>query len=315
MSKIEWTDETWNPVTGCDRVSPGCDNCYALTMAKRLKAMGAAHYQNDGDPRTSGPGFGVTCHPDALDVPLRWRKPRRVFVNSMSDLFHQEVPYRFIRDVFNVMRCCDGGTNADGTRPSHTFQVLTKRPQRMAMSAANRELGYDPERPPANIWLGTSIESDRYAWRADHLRSTPAAVRFLSLEPLLGPVPSLDLTGIDWVIVGGESGHGARPMHPEWVRDIRDRCQAAGVRFFFKQWGEWVPYEQDPQPPFWMSQHGTSIDGHHLPAELTEGEPVGAWWAPDCLDEPVVYRKVGKKQAGRELDGRTWDEYPAETLP
>lgn len=225
-TSIEWTDATWNPVTGCDLVSPGCDHCFALTLAKRLKAMGSPHYQLDGDPRTSGPGFGVQCHADALDIPLHWRKPRRIFVCSMADLFHQDVPYRFIREVFNTMRNCNGTADADGvTRlPSHTFQVLTKRPQRMKELALTRALGFDPERPPSNIMMGTSIELDRFTFRADHLRATPATVRFLSLEPLLGPLPSLDLTGIDWVIVGAESGQGARPMGNDWVRDIRDRC-------------------------------------------------------------------------------------------
>lgn len=224
-SRIEWTEATWNPVTGCDRTSPGCDNCYALKMAGRLKLMGQAHYQADGDPRTSGPGFAVTCHPDALDLPPRWRKPRRVFVNSMSDLFHADVPSTFIRSVFRVMERC----------PQHTFQVLTKRPQRMrAWVDANNEITVPTL---LNVHLGTSIESDRYTFRANHLRATPAAVRFLSLEPLLGPLPSLDLTGIDWVIVGGESGPGARPMQLDWVRDIRDRCAAAGVPLFVKQLG------------------------------------------------------------------------------
>ena len=235
---ISWTDQTWNPTSGCDRVSPGCDNCYALTLAKRLKAMGQARYQNDGDPRTSGPGFKLTLHPEALDEPFHWRKPRRVFVNSMSDLFHKDVPYRFIRDVFDVMRCCNGMVTANGQRmPSHTFQVLTKRPQRMAELALDRSLGYDPTHPPANVWLGTSIESDRYTFRADYLRDTPAAVRFLSLEPLLGPLPSLDLTGIDWVIIGGESGPGARPMALAWAEDAAARALAAGVAVFVKQLG------------------------------------------------------------------------------
>jgi protein gp37 len=243
MTKIEWTEATWNPTTGCDRCSPGCDNCYALTMAARLKGMGQAKYQDDGNPRTSGPGFKLTVHPDTLDMPLRWRKPRRVFVNSMSDLFHPDVPDEFVAAVFAVMH----------QTPRHTFQVLTKRPQRQSqltgswafvekVGEAIDALYNDPDDqllrppwPPTNVWLGTSIESDRYAWRADHLRATPAAVRFLSLEPLLGPLPSLDLTGIDWVIVGAESGPGARPMDLDWVRDIRDRCVAAGIPFFFKQ--------------------------------------------------------------------------------
>lgn len=324
-TSIEWTDRVWNPTTGCDRISPGCDNCYALTLAKRLKGMGQAKYQNDGDPRTSGPGFALTLHGDTLDDPLRWRKPSKVFVNSMSDLFHQDVPYGFITEVFARM----------AGAPHHTFQVLTKRPQRMAAivgdvggSRSFREIVEqraeslalsahfkDPSLfhawPLPNVWLGTSIESDRYAWRADHLRAAPADRRWLSLEPLLGPLPSLDLTGIDWVVVGGESGPGARPMDPEWVRDIRDRCVDAGVPFFFKQWGEWIPYEADPQPPFWDSQHGDLVDGHHLPADLSEGAPTSGWWAPELgYDPPVVYRRVGKKAAGRSLDGRTWDQYP-----
>lgn len=344
MSDIEWTDETWNPTTGCDRISPGCDHCYALTMAGRLKRMGQAKYQRDGDARTSGPGFALTVHPDTLDQPLRWRKPRTVFVDSMSDLFHVGVGEEFITHVFATMSIA----------PQHTFQVLTKRPQRMAAWANDtfgmdtqadwiaagatfltRSWGWDrpvifdpraegyhaqtdpnyerrlwPGWPLPNVWLGTSIESDRYTFRADHLRATPAAVRFLSCEPLLGPVPSLDLTGIDWVIVGGESGPGARPMQPDWVRDIRDRCEEAHVPFFFKQWGAWLPYEPDPQPPFWAGQDGDLIDGHHLPAALSEGDPVTGWWAPD-LEHDAIFRKAGKKIAGRELDGRTWDQMPA----
>jgi protein gp37 len=220
VSKIEWTGRTWNAVTGCDRTSPGCDNCYALTMAKRLKAMGSAHYQNDGDPRTSGPGFKVTCHDDALDIPRKVRKPTTWFVNSMSDLFHPDVPAEFIAAMWDTM----------ATTPRHTYQILTKRPQRMA-----KFMEYWPVLP--NVWLGTSIESDRYTFRADYLRASPAAVRFLSLEPLLGPLPSLDLSEVDWVIVGGESGPNARPMNVDWARDLRDRCVAAGVPYFFKQFG------------------------------------------------------------------------------
>ncbi len=231
-TSIEWTEATWNPVTGCDRVSPGCDHCYALRLAGRLKAMGQAKYQRDGDPRTSGPGFGVTCHRRALDEPLTWVKPRLVFVNS-SDLFHDQVPDEFIADVFDVMAC-------HGPIARHTFQVLTKRPQRMA-KLLQRWRGEDGFHGAPNVWLGTSIESDRYAFRAEWLRLAPAAVRFLSLEPRLGPLPSLYLGGVDWVIVGGESGPGARPMHPDWARDIRDRCVAAGIPFFFKQWGGRTP--------------------------------------------------------------------------
>lgn len=225
MTAIEWTERTWNPVTGCDRTSPGCDHCYALTLARRLKAMGNPRYHNDGDPRTSGPGFAVTLHPDKLYEPLHWAGSQRVFVNSMSDLFHHDIPAEFIRRVFETMG-----------RSRHTFQVLTKRPHRMA-----EILSIWAASPLHNVWLGTSIESDRYTFRANHLRDTPAAIRFLSCEPLLGPLPSLDLAGIDWVIVGGESGPGARPMHPDWVRDIRDRCVEARVPFFFKQWGGRTP--------------------------------------------------------------------------
>jgi protein gp37 len=223
-SSIEWTEATWNPTTGCDRTSPGCDHCYALTLAKRLKAMGVAKYQNDGDLRTSGPGFGVTAHADALAVPLHWSTPRTVFVNSMSDLFHEEVPLDFVRQVFEVM----------AETPQHTYQVLTKRAQRLAKVAGDLVW-------PTNVWMGVSIENDRYVFRANHLRSVPAAVRFLSVEPMLGPVPSLDLSGIHWVIAGGESGHGARPIEQRWVVDLQERCVAAGVAFFFKQWGGRTP--------------------------------------------------------------------------
>jgi len=269
-SRIEWTETTWNPTTGCDRISPGCDHCYALTLAKRLKAMGSAKYQSDGDPRTSGPGFGVTFHGDVLTEPMRWRKPRRVFVNSMSDLAHARVSDEAIAQVFAVMMLA----------PQHTFQVLTKRPRRlgrllcsgtwgMQVGAEVGKLRADgveqlwahlqgaPLFPLPNVWLGVSIESDEYCWRADELRRAPAAVRFLSLEPLLGALPSLDLTGIDWVIVGGESGPNFRRLDLDWVRDLRDRCVAQRIPLFFKQVGGLTP-----------------------------------------------------KAGGRLLDGRTWDEYP-----
>jgi protein gp37 len=223
-SSIEWTDATWNPTTGCDRVSPGCDHCYALTLAKRLKAMGQPKYQCDGDPRTSGPGFALAVHEDALDVPRKWKSPRRVFVNSMSDLFHPQVPDYFITRVFAVM--------AD--TPRHEYQVLTKRPKRAAALASSLPW-------PTNVWLGTSIETNRYVGRADDLRNVPSAVRFLSCEPLLGPLHDLNLSDLDWVIVGGESGPNARPMQEEWVTDLRDRCLAAGLPFFFKQWGGHTP--------------------------------------------------------------------------
>jgi protein gp37 len=223
-SAIEWTEATWNPTTGCDRISAGCDNCYALTLSKRLKAMGAAKYQNDGDPRTSGPGFGVTVHPAALRVPYRWSEPRLVFVNSMSDLFHAKVPVSFVRDAFAVM----------AETPQHTYQLLTKR------SARLRKLAYQLDWP-ANLWVGVSVEDKDAVYRIDDLRQVPAAVRFLSCEPLIGPLPGLDLDGIGWVIAGGESGHGHRPVDEAWVREIRDACATAKVPFFFKQWGGRTP--------------------------------------------------------------------------
>jgi protein gp37 len=223
-SSIEWTEVTWNPVTGCDRVAAGCDNCYALALAKRLKAMGAEKYQNDGDPRTSGPGFGVTIHPTALDQPRRWRSPKVVFVNSMSDLFHAKVPLAYVRDVFDVMR----------ETPQHTYQVLTKRAHRMARLADKLEW-------PSNVWMGVSVESFDATDRIDYLRTTPAAVRFLSCEPLITALPGMNLAQIDWCIVGGESGPRARPMEASWVDDIRTQCSASDVAFFFKQWGGRTP--------------------------------------------------------------------------
>ena len=222
---IEWTEATWNPTTGCRKVSPGCDNCYAATLAKRLKAMGSPRYQKDGP---DGPGFGLAVHPDKVSEPERWRSPKRIFVNSMSDLFHAEVPDTFVEQVFGTMARCT----------HHQFQVLTKRPKRMAR-AVERIYGRTGVLP--NVWLGTSIELDDYCWRADWLRRTPAAIRFLSIEPLLGPLPSLNLGGIDWVIVGGESGPRRRPMDPDWARGVRDRSVAADVPFFFKQWGGRTP--------------------------------------------------------------------------
>lgn len=241
-SAIEWTEATWNPTTGCDRISHGCDNCYAMTLAKRLKAMGSAKYQIDGDARTSGPGFGLTLHPDVLDAPRRWSSPRTIFVNSMSDLFHEDVPVSFIRSVFEVV----------AETPQHTYQILTKRSRRLAAVA-------DKLPWPRNLWMGVSVESRRYVHRARHLADVPAVVRFLSCEPLLEGLPDLPLDGIDWVIVGGESGPHARPMREQWVADIRDQCYSARVPFFFKQWGGRTPkaggrlldgqlYEEMPRP-------------------------------------------------------------------
>lgn len=210
-SAIEWTTATWNPVTGCTRVSLGCRHCYAERMAKRLKAMGQPNYAN---------GFTVTVHRHMLSLPERWPRPRIIFVNSMGDLFHEAVPERFIRDVFDVMVRAD----------RHIYQVLTKRSQRLCDLAARL-----PRAP--NIWVGVTVEHESCLSRIDDLRHTRAATKFLSCEPLLGPLPGLDLDGIDWVIVGGESGPGARPMRREWVLDVRDQCRRANVAFFFKQWG------------------------------------------------------------------------------
>ena len=309
VSKIEWTDSTWSPVTGCTKVSEGCDHCYAETIAHRF--AGTKAYPN---------GFDVTLRPERLDQPLRWQRPRRIFVNSMSDLFHKDVPGEYIARVFAVMALA----------PRHTFQVLTKRPGRMrsllnsaafwreVRASVTRDLGRIDEavglvvNPLPNVWLGTSVESQKWAdVRIPQLLATPAAVRFLSCEPLLGPVnlrhmdverqahtdgelgmyfidaltgrntdmgrPCRDVSRLDWVIVGGESGSGARPMHPDWARSLRNQCVAAGVPFLFKQWGEWAP-----------------------DVVLETGRIAGESMS-----------RVGKRAAGRVLDGRTWDEYPA----
>jgi protein gp37 len=210
-SSIEWTGSTWNPVTGCTKISPGCKHCYAERLAKRLQAMGNPNYAN---------GFKLAFHEQALEIPLRWKRPTTIFVNSMSDLFQKGVPLDFIQRVFDVMRRADW----------HRFQVLTKRADRLAKVAPMLDWA-------ANIWMGVSVENADYVDRIDDLRSTGARIKFLSLEPLLGPLPKLDLRGIHWAIVGGESGPKARPMREEWVLDIRRQCEAAGVPFFFKQWG------------------------------------------------------------------------------
>jgi protein gp37 len=233
-SPIEWTDATWNPVTGCSKVSPGCKHCYAERMANRLKLMGQQNYRN---------GFEVTLQPQMLESPLQWKAPKRIFVNSMSDLFHVDVPLSYIKQVFNVMRRAHW----------HQFQILTKRAERI--EELSPTLKWQP-----NIWMGVSVENQKYAYRIDHLRKTRAHVKFLSIEPLIGPVGKLNLRGIDWVIVGGESGPGARPMASDWVTGIRDQCLKSDVAFFFKQWGG-----------------------------------------------------VQKKKTGRILEGRTWDEMPAES--
>ncbi|MFG3585041.1 phage Gp37/Gp68 family protein [Streptomyces sp. NPDC047990] len=473
MTKIEWTDEVWNPTTGCDRISPGCDNCYALGMAKRLKAMGQTKYQTDGDPRTSGPGFGITTHIKALSEPLRWKKPRKVFVNSMSDLFHARVPREFLAQVFAVM----------AATPQHTYQILTKRPDRaarilgdlctcgngcapgthfrsaMEWSATSHSPTYVPGLesgiyhragwPLPNVWIGTSVENQKYAdLRIPALLDTPAAVRFLSCEPLLGPVdlsawltpvsplpvreapltwsewtwpdwvpaevrdaiegfwgpkcgrtprdwmrdmhqqgaPAFGaavtlgdgfgpnppkVTGrfvhawnnigrlvredgsfaytsfhhalerrrqqpINWVIVGGESGHRARAVHPDWVRSLRDQSVAADVPFFMKQWGEWGP------APFIVRvcdpDVGWKGTDEELAAAKANSEARGAthvhtgnwheedgerqYWLHEIGHKPwslervalptgtAAIRRWGKGRAGRELDGHTWDEFP-----
>ena len=211
LSNIEWTEMTWNPVTGCVKVSQGCKNCYAERMAHRLRLMGSARYVNE---------FAPTLHHDLIDLPRRWKKPRTIFVNSMSDLFQEAVSLSFIRSVFETMAAC----------PQHVFQILTKRGERLAELA--------PHLPwPENVWMGVSVEDERVIDRIDYLRQTPAKVKFLSCEPLIGPLDDLDLTGIDWVIVGGESGRGARSMEREWVQSILRQCRDSRVKFFFKQWG------------------------------------------------------------------------------
>jgi protein gp37 len=211
QSSIEWTNATWNPVTGCSKISPGCDHCYADRMAKRLQAMGVHKYRN---------GFNVTIHPESLDAPLRWKKPQLIFVNSMSDLFHEDIPFEFVEQIFDVM----------GRASHHVFQILTKRSKRL--KRLHKQLPW-----PSNVWMGVTVESEQYAYRIKDLRQTNAAVKFLSLEPLLGPLSNLDMSGINWAIVGGESGPGARPMDSGWVKEIRRQCRDQKVGFFFKQWG------------------------------------------------------------------------------
>jgi protein gp37 len=210
-SRIEWTEATWNPVTGCSKVSPGCAHCYAETFAERWRGLPGHPYQQ---------GFDLRLWPERLEVPLRWRRPRTIFVNSMSDLFHEEIPAEYVAEIFDVMQRADW----------HVFQILTKRPERL------EALADDLPWPP-NVWMGVSIENRRFVHRADYLRRTPAQTKFISAEPLLGPLEGLDLSGIDWLIAGGESGPRHRPMDVEWARDLRDRCVEENVAFFFKQWG------------------------------------------------------------------------------
>lgn len=282
---IAWTEDTWNPSTGCDRVSPGCDNCSALDLAERLKTMGNPKYQNDGEPPRSGPGFGFTLHQDSLDVPRRWQRPRFVFVNSMSDLFHEEMPMDFLQAVFTTMN----------ETPRHTYQILTKRSQRLARLAP--DLNWTP-----NIWMGVSVENQKYSFRARHLAETEGpALRFLSVEPLVGPVDNLPLDGIDWVIVGGESGHSARPMHPAWINSVIDQVLAAPHRpaLFIKQWGSWIPTS--------MGTHLVAYDGT---CEARAGRPIGEL-------QPML--RTGRKNELPRIDHpsglRVWDEMPPRVEP
>lgn len=228
QSSIEWTEMTWNPTTGCNKLSAGCKFCYAEVMSRRLEAMRVDKYKN---------GFKLTLHPDTLNAPYTWKKPKKVFVNSMSDLFHIDVPLEYIQRVFHVMN----------NNPQHTFQVLTKRAD--VLAEYDDELIWTP-----NIWMGVSVENEKVTERIDYLRNTTAHTKFLSLEPLIGPLPNLDLTNIDWVIVGGESGHKARPIQKEWVVDIQRQCRENDVCFFFKQWGK---------PKFNYNPNDPTIDAEH----------------------------------------------------
>ena len=255
-TSIEWTDVTWNPVTGCDRIDRACGECYALPMAGRLKAMGSPRYQHDGDPRTSGPGFGVTPHHDLLRLPLTWRKPRRVFVNSMSDLFHGKVSLSFIQQVFATMEQAHW----------HQFQVLTKRIHRALQLAASLPW-------PPNVWLGTSIGTADRLRNIGELRQIPASLRFLSLEPLLEPLPPLDLADIHWVILGGESGPHARPLVLDWLRALRDQCQAHGVPVFVKQLGSAWAHAQGIRG----KHHSKGQDWDDWPDDLRRREMPPPW--------------------------------------
>lgn len=254
----EFSTVVWNPVTGCDQVSAGCDNCYALRLAKRLKGFGQEKYQTDGDPRTSGPGFGVAWHPTSLQQPTRWRKPRVVFVSSMGDLFHAKVPTAFLREVFAVM----------AATPQHIYWLLTKRPARA------RKLAQDLDWPP-NVWMGVSVEEEKVLHRLEDLRRTPAPVKMLFCEPLLGPLDNLDLTDISWVTVAGEAARNARPMHPDWVRSLRDQASDAEIPFYFKQWSGMQ-----------SRSLGRELDGvvwDGLPRQLGNGVDV----ADSVADEPA----------------------------
>lgn len=298
-SKISWTEKVWNPVTGCTKCSPGCEHCYAEKMAHRLKAMGTPGYENE---------FKVTLHPERLDEPLKWRKPSRIFVCSMGDLFHEDVPDNFIADVFATAMLC----------PQHTFFFLTKRTGRMYawMEGLRQWQGGDKLNLMQNCWLGVTVCNQQEAdEKIPQLLQIPAAVRFVSVEPMLGGINLIDIPGyhfpgctthdvlsgrlihhddddyctqdtkLDWVVCGGESGPGARPMHPDWVRGLRDQCAEAGVPFFFKQWGEWASYKDVPHDKYYSHTH---IVG---------------------LDKPCMVR-VGKKHAGHLLDGKEYRQLP-----
>ncbi len=303
MTKIEWADEVWNPVTGCSKVSDGCQNCYAEKMSHRFKWTEMSWNEKNSDQN-------IKLHPERLELPSKWKKPRRVFVNSMSDLFHENVPFQFIEMVFGVME----------EAWMHTFQVLTKRPQRMldfmrwySQRSSDDIVGLEWS-PPENVWLGVSVENQKAAdQRIPLLLETPAAVRFLSCEPLLGPVDlkewiypgwdgdirkTIPAPRVTWVIVGGESGPKARPMHPEWARNIRDQCVEAGVPFFFKQWGEWAPKDS--------GLSAKNMIHFHTSGKLYDPKKPEEWYAKGF---ETVYR-VGKKKAGRLLDGLEWNEMP-----
>jgi len=290
---IEWTDATWNPVRGCSRVSQGCVHCYAEGVARRFSGPGQPY---EGLINKHGSWNGNIKFVDhVLEQPLRWRRPRRIFVNSMSDLFHENCTDEQIDRIFRVM------DSTDGSR--HTFQVLTKRPERMRdymLRYADKMMG-----PPPNVWLGVSVENQAaYDERVPLLLETPAYVRFLSVEPLLGPVSikvtdNLERPQLHWVIVGGESGPGARPMHPTWVRGLRHQCRTAGIAFFFKQWGAWAPNETHPERMFVYADGSTDIPDMRVAAPENNGETEMA--------------RVGKKAAGRLLDGQLHDEFPGET--
>jgi protein gp37 len=290
-TKIEWTDRTWNPITGCDPVSPGCAHCYAKRFAERFRGTPGHPFEH---------GFDLQLRWERVVEPVHWRKPSKVFVCSMADLFHNQVPDYFIQDVWLTM--------AEAQR--QTFQVLTKRPERMRDFAVGHNLW-----PLPNAWLGVSIENDRFAYRADILRETPAAVRWISAEPLLGPLvyrasgtaqayrwAGLDLTGIDWLVVGGESGPGARPMHPDWVRDLRDAAKAAGTAFFFKGWGAWV--HQASGEDSWGRRACDTFVERETGRTGTSQLALDLGWSAQGM------WRVGKHRSGDELDGETIQEFP-----